>query len=85
MTYHSITVTAYHADGTICPSEHRHTTSGSPLNEGCTGRKRFPATCSCKQWTSGRSSTKSYAPRRADATASTSSRRNPHHRRRALP
>ncbi|MEU9122840.1 hypothetical protein AB0C96_23750 [Streptomyces sp. NPDC048506] len=59
MTRHSIIVTAYHADGTIYPSEHRHTTSGSPLTKGCTGRERFLATC--KQWTSGRSSTKSYA------------------------
>ncbi|MGA5631416.1 hypothetical protein [Streptomyces lydicamycinicus] len=61
MPRHSITVTAYHADGTICPSEHRHTTGGNPLTEGCTGRERFLATCSCKQWTSGPSSTKSYA------------------------
>ncbi|MCX4637977.1 hypothetical protein OG775_23085 [Streptomyces platensis] len=29
--------------------------------EGCTGRKRFLATCSCKQWTSNPSSTKTYA------------------------
>lgn len=61
MTRHSITVTAYHADGTICPSDHRHTTGGKPLTEGCPGRERFFATCSCKQWTSDHSSTKSYA------------------------
>ncbi len=61
MPRHSITVTAYHADGTICPSGHRHTTGGTPLTEGCTGRDRFLAACSCKQWTSSPSSTKSYA------------------------
>ncbi|KIZ17852.1 hypothetical protein [Streptomyces natalensis] len=61
MPRHSITVTAYHADGTICPSEHRHTTGGSPLTKGCTGRERLLATCSCNQWTSSPSSTKTYA------------------------
>ncbi|MFJ4532645.1 hypothetical protein [Streptomyces nigrescens] len=61
MPRHSITVTAYHADDTICPSEHRHTTGGTPLTEACTGRARFLATCSCKEWTSQPSSTKSYA------------------------
>ncbi|UYB40912.1 hypothetical protein SLV14_003590 [Streptomyces sp. Je 1-4] len=61
MPRHSITVTAYHADGTICPSGHRHTTGGTPLTEGCTGRERFVATCSCNVWTSSPSSTKSYA------------------------
>ncbi|MGW1374708.1 hypothetical protein ACWD6P_10620 [Streptomyces sp. NPDC002446] len=61
MSRHSITVSAYHADGTICPADHRHTTGGMPLIEGCTGRERFLARCSCKQWASGPSSTKSYA------------------------
>ncbi|SEC13764.1 hypothetical protein [Streptomyces sp. 2314.4] len=61
MPRHSITVTAYHADSTICPSGHKHTTGGTPLTEGCTGRARFLATCSCKEWTSSSSSTKSYA------------------------
>ncbi|MCF3172589.1 hypothetical protein IPZ61_04560 [Streptomyces sioyaensis] len=61
MLRHSITVTAYHADGTICPSAHRHTAGGTPLTEGCTGRERFIATCNCKKWTSSPSSPKSYA------------------------
>ncbi|SOE15075.1 hypothetical protein SAMN06272775_6005 [Streptomyces sp. 2323.1] len=63
MPRHSITVTAYHADGTICPSDQRHTTGGTSLTEGCTERERFLAACSCKQWTSGPSSTKSHATR----------------------
>lgn len=61
MPRHSVTVTAYHADGTTCPSGHRHTSGRTPLTEGCTGRGRFLAVCSFKQWTSGPSSTKSYA------------------------
>ncbi|MFH8684213.1 hypothetical protein [Streptomyces lydicus] len=58
MPRHSITMTAYHADGTICPADHHR---GAPLTEGCPGRERFLATCTCKQWTSDPSSTKTYA------------------------
>ncbi|MFJ9419991.1 hypothetical protein ACIRPT_38435 [Streptomyces sp. NPDC101227] len=61
MPRHSITVTAYHPDRTVCPSDHRYTTSGKPLTEGCTGRTMFLATCSCKKWTGNPSSTKNYA------------------------
>lgn len=61
MPRHSITVTSYHADNTVCPSEHQHTRSGKPLTEGCTGRDHFIASCSCTAWTSSRSSTKNYA------------------------
>jgi hypothetical protein len=61
MPRHSITVTAYHSDNTVCPSEHQHTRSGKPLTEGCTGRDHFTSTCSCTTWTSNRSSTKNYA------------------------
>lgn len=62
MLRHSITVTAYHADNTVCSSEHQHTRSGKPLTEGCTGRDHFIASCSsCTTWTSSRSSTKNYA------------------------
>lgn len=39
MPRHSITLTAYHADGTICLSEHRHTTGSTPLTEGCARRE----------------------------------------------
>lgn len=61
MPRHSITVTAYHSDNSVCPSEHQHTRSGKPLTEGCTGRNHFISTCSCTTWTSNRSSTKNYA------------------------
>lgn len=61
MPRHSITVTAYHSDDTVCPSEHQHTRTGKPLTEGCTGRDHFISTCSCTTWTSNRSSTKNYA------------------------
>lgn len=61
MPRHSITVTAYHTDNTVCPSEHQHARSGEPLTEVCTGRDRFVASCSCSTWTSSRSSTKNYS------------------------
>lgn len=61
MLHHSITVAAYHADNTVCPSEHQHTRSGKPLTERCTGRNHFIASCSCTTWTSSHSSTKNYA------------------------
>lgn len=61
MPRHSITVTPEHADGTVCPPEHKHTTGGTPLTEGCTGRYRFIGTCSGCTWRSEPSSTKSYA------------------------
>lgn len=34
-----------HADGTRCT--HRLTTTGNPLEGGCTGRDSYRATCSC--------------------------------------
>ncbi|WP_435220724.1 hypothetical protein [Streptomyces sp. Tue6028] len=61
MLRHSITVIAYHADNTVCLSEHQHTRIGKPLTEGCTGRDHFIASCSCATWTNSRSSTKNYA------------------------
>ncbi|WP_406356295.1 hypothetical protein [Streptomyces sp. NBC_00658] len=61
MPRHSITVTAYHADNTVCPSEHQHARSGKPLTKGCTGRDHFVASCSCSTWTSSRSSTRNYS------------------------
>ncbi|MEV7925977.1 hypothetical protein [Kitasatospora sp. NPDC088779] len=42
--------TDHHADGTVCPPEHRHTTSGRPLVEGCPGRAYSKAVCTCGEW-----------------------------------
>lgn len=67
MPRHSITVTAYHSDDSVCPSEHQHTRSGKPLTEGCTGQNHFISTCSCTTWTSNRSSTKNYATEEGQA------------------
>ncbi|ANW19624.1 hypothetical protein [Streptomyces clavuligerus] len=72
---HKVTVTSYHPDGTVCPPDHKYTTSNRPLAEGCTGRGRFIATCTCGTWTEP-SATKGYAAdmgRRHRITAS----RNP--------
>ncbi|MFJ2864934.1 hypothetical protein [Kitasatospora sp. NPDC087314] len=42
--------TDHHADGSACPPEHRHTTSGKPLTQGCSGRAYSQAQCSCGEW-----------------------------------
>ncbi|WP_457029290.1 hypothetical protein [Kitasatospora sp. P5_F3] len=42
--------TDHHTDGTPCPPEHRHTTSGTPLVEGCPGRAYSKAACTCREW-----------------------------------
>jgi hypothetical protein len=43
-------LTNHHADGTLCPAEHRHTSSGKPLHPDCPGRAYSRAVCSCRQW-----------------------------------
>ncbi|GAA1403174.1 hypothetical protein GCM10009639_47540 [Kitasatospora putterlickiae] len=50
--------TDHHADGTVCPPAHKHTSSGKPLTEGCTGRAYSTATCTCG-WTT-RNTAKGY-------------------------
>ncbi|MEY9846085.1 hypothetical protein ABH940_003170 [Streptacidiphilus sp. BW17] len=39
--------TDHHADGTSCPPDHRHTSSGKPLVIGCGGRAYSKAVCTC--------------------------------------
>jgi hypothetical protein len=43
-------LTNHHADDTVCPPEHRHTSSGKPLHPECPGRAYSQAVCSCGQW-----------------------------------
>lgn len=42
--------TDHHSDGTPCPPDHRHTTSGAPLTSGCPGRAYSKAACTCGEW-----------------------------------
>lgn len=56
---HKVTVTAYHPDNTVCPPEHKYTTSNRPLTEGCPVRTSFVASCTCEAWTAP-SATKGY-------------------------
>ncbi|MER6913360.1 hypothetical protein ABT354_16965 [Streptomyces sp. NPDC000594] len=58
---HKVTVNAYHPDSTVCPPEHKYTTSNRPLAEGCPGRTVFFAICACGSWSSTGSATKGYA------------------------
>ncbi|MFE2104421.1 hypothetical protein ACFXAF_00900 [Kitasatospora sp. NPDC059463] len=50
--------TDHHADGSKCPPSHKHTSSGKPLTDGCTGRAYSTATCTCG-WTT-RNTAKGY-------------------------
>ncbi|MFF2539545.1 hypothetical protein [Streptomyces cyaneofuscatus] len=40
-------LTNHHADGTLCPADHKHTSSGNPLHTDCPGRAYTRAVCSC--------------------------------------
>lgn len=40
-------LTNHHADGTLCPADHKHTSSGKPLHTDCPGRPYTRAVCSC--------------------------------------
>jgi hypothetical protein len=40
----------HHADGTLCPADHRHTTTGKPLHADCPGRVYSSARCTCGAW-----------------------------------
>ncbi|MFJ5938580.1 hypothetical protein [Streptomyces sp. NPDC093071] len=43
-------LTHHHADDTICPAGHKHTSSGKPLHPDCPGRAYTKAVCSCGGW-----------------------------------
>ncbi|QMU79955.1 hypothetical protein GXW83_02315 [Streptacidiphilus sp. PB12-B1b] len=47
---HKAPLTNHHADGSLCPAEHRHTSSGKPLHPNCPGRAYTQAICSCGGW-----------------------------------
>ncbi|MFE3374416.1 hypothetical protein [Streptomyces anulatus] len=41
-------LTNHHADGTLCPADHKHTSSGKPLHTDCPGRAYTRTVCSCR-------------------------------------
>ncbi|WP_371626568.1 hypothetical protein OG245_30505 [Streptomyces sp. NBC_01116] len=43
-------LTNHHADDTLCPADHKHTSSGKPLHPDCPGRAYTKAVCSCGDW-----------------------------------
>jgi hypothetical protein len=47
---HTARLVNHHADGSNCPPEHRHTTTGKPLHPDCPGRAYSSAACSCGEW-----------------------------------
>ncbi|MEU3907980.1 hypothetical protein AB0F20_29920 [Streptomyces goshikiensis] len=53
MTRHRAPLRAHHDDpgNTLCPPDHRYTSSGKPLTPGCPGRAYHEATCSCGTFT----------------------------------
>ncbi|AEN10815.1 MULTISPECIES: hypothetical protein [unclassified Streptomyces] len=40
-------LTHHHTDDTLCPADHKHTSSGKPLAADCPGRSYTKAVCSC--------------------------------------
>ncbi|MEX0174450.1 hypothetical protein [Streptomyces sp. LMG1-1-1.1] len=42
--------TNHHADGTLCPAAHKHTSSVRSLHADCPGRSYTQAVCSCGSW-----------------------------------
>jgi hypothetical protein len=43
-------LTNHHADGSPCPAEHKHTSSGKALRPDSPGRTYTQAICSCGGW-----------------------------------
>jgi hypothetical protein len=43
-------LTNHHPDGSLCPAEHKHTSSGKALHPDCPGRAYAHAVCSCGGW-----------------------------------
>ncbi|MFE3874862.1 hypothetical protein ACFXPX_10740 [Kitasatospora sp. NPDC059146] len=43
-------LTNHHADRSLCPPEHKHTSSGKPLHADCPGRSYSQAVCTCGGW-----------------------------------
>ncbi|MEJ8653815.1 hypothetical protein WKI65_38685 [Streptomyces sp. MS1.AVA.3] len=43
-------LTNHHADRSLCPADHKHTSSGNPLHPDCPGRAYTQAICSCGEW-----------------------------------
>ncbi|MFD4543273.1 hypothetical protein [Streptomyces bauhiniae] len=43
-------LTDHHANGTLCPADHKHTTYGKPIHADCSGRAYTQAVCSCGNW-----------------------------------
>ncbi|MFJ2158129.1 hypothetical protein [Streptomyces sp. NPDC087856] len=47
---HRAPLTNHHADATLCPADHKHTSSGKPFHPDCPGRADTQAICSCGDW-----------------------------------
>ncbi|MFI9332441.1 hypothetical protein ACIGZJ_33535 [Kitasatospora sp. NPDC052868] len=50
MAAHRAPLTNHHPDNSVCPPEHRHSSSGKPLHPGCPGRSYSQAICTCGAW-----------------------------------
>ncbi|MFC8277592.1 hypothetical protein ACFUJR_34675 [Streptomyces sp. NPDC057271] len=40
-------LTDHHSDGSLCPVDHKHTSSGKPLHTNCPGRSYTQTVRSC--------------------------------------
>ncbi|WP_441245262.1 hypothetical protein [Kitasatospora sp. McL0602] len=50
MATHRAPLTNHHADHSLCPPDHKHTSSGKPLHPDCPGRTYSRAVCTCGTW-----------------------------------
>ncbi|MET7571239.1 hypothetical protein ABZT04_22450 [Streptomyces sp. NPDC005492] len=47
---HRAPLTNHHADGSLCPADDKHTSSGKPLHPDCPGRAYTQSICLCGEW-----------------------------------
>ncbi|MFD8321407.1 hypothetical protein [Kitasatospora purpeofusca] len=50
MTFHRAPLTNHHPDSSLCPPNHKHTSSGKPLHNDCPGRSYSQVICTCGTW-----------------------------------
>ncbi|MFI8456869.1 hypothetical protein [Kitasatospora sp. NPDC085464] len=69
MTVHRAPLTNHHSDDSLCPPDHKHTSSGKPLHPDCPGRAYSSAVCTCGSWEfKGPARTTSTSPASATST-----------------
>ncbi|MFJ7275446.1 hypothetical protein [Kitasatospora sp. NPDC098663] len=50
MTVHRAPLTNHHSDDSLCPPDHKHSSSAKPLPPDCPGRAYSRTVCTCGSW-----------------------------------